>query len=149
MSLKFADAGQPAPETTLSARVRLTPRPKKLHSYARDGRNPTAEARGITHQAVAKRKAKANRALRRAETVAAAAGLHDVEAEMLVARTGARSWRKHPDAPLAKYVDARLKGRITAGSGQAAKGSGLLSMAKRRARYRPFVAKDPLQDMER
>lgn len=131
--------------TSLPREKRLTPRQKKLLSYQKDGRNAFAESRAIAHKAIAKRKAKANRALRRAETVAAAGALRDPDIELTVPRTGARSWRKVPDAPLAAYVAARLDGRLRTAMNISAKGAGLLGMAKKRARYRRYLCKGPLE----
>lgn len=126
----------------------MNPAHKKLLSYQKDGRNAFAESRGIAHKAIAKRKAQARRALRRAETVATAAQA-GADADPVVARTGRRSWKKIPDAPLGKYVGARLASRVQSGMNPSAKQSGLLKMAKKRARYRPFGAKGNLPGMER
>ena len=126
----------------------MNPTQKKFLSYQKDGRNAVAESRGIAHKAIAKRKAQASRALRRAETVAAAAHVGE-DADPVVARTGRCSWKKIPDAPLGKYVGARLASRVKSGINAFAKQSGLLKMAKKRARYRPFGAKGNLSGMER
>ncbi|SHG53459.1 hypothetical protein [Massilia sp. CF038] len=116
----------------------MLPALKKRLSYEKDGRNVLAESRALARKAIRKRKAKASRALRRAQTVAMAT-LEGGEAELAVTRTGARSWRKIADAPLAQYVAQPLVNR-----GIASKGSGLRSMASKRARYRRFVCKGPL-----
>ena len=47
-----------------------SPQEKKVLSYAKDGRNTVAEARSKSRTSIAKHKASANRALRRAEVVA-------------------------------------------------------------------------------
>ncbi len=49
-----------------------SPQEKKVLSYAKDGRNTVAEARSKSRTSIAKHKALANRALRRAEVVAVA-----------------------------------------------------------------------------
>ncbi|HEX8613819.1 MAG TPA: hypothetical protein VF800_21295 [Telluria sp.] len=117
----------------------MTPQRKKALSYAKDGRNTLAEARSKAHKAITLRKAMANRALRRAEAVATAATARDLDADAVVARSGRRSWRKTPDAPLAVYVSARL------GSANLAhRKSDLLEQGKKSAKVRRFVLKGPL-----
>ena len=86
----------------------LTPQEKKLLSYAKDGRNTFAESRGIARKAIARRKVKANRALRHAESQVLGTAAPDADPDVFVGRTGRRSWKKHPDAPLGEYVAARL-----------------------------------------
>lgn len=117
----------------------LTPQRKKALSYAKDGRNTLAEARSKAHTAIALRKAMANRALRHAEAAATAAAARDPEADPVVARSGRRSWRKTPDAPLAVYVSARL-----ARANLAHRKSDLLEHGKKSAKVRRFVLKGPL-----
>ena len=122
-------------------KLRMTPQRKKALSYAKDGRNTLAEARSKAHKAIALRKAKANRALRHAQTVAVAIAGRDAGADPFVPRTGRRSWRKTPDAPLAVYVAARL------GSAHLArKKSGLLQQGRTSANVRRFVMKGPIFD---
>lgn len=122
----------------------LTPQEKKLLSYAKDGRNTIAESRGTAHKAIARRKAKANRAFRRAESQAvnAAAG---GDADVFVARTGRRSWRKLPDAPLGEYVAARLGVRQSVGMNDSEKISDSLARGRKRAKVRKFWLKGSLQ----
>lgn len=123
---------------------RLTPQEKKLLSYARDGRNTMAEARSKAHRAIRLRKQKANRALRHAENGAVGRiGLDEDDA--FVARTGRRSWRKYPDAPLAEYVQARLDVRESTGMDDRAPDSLLRSLGRRRASYRAVFMKGSLQ----
>lgn len=86
-------------------KTKLTPQQKKLNSYAKDGRNGVAESRSIANKAITKRKAKANRALRRAEHQSLAKGVEVVE------RSGRKSFKKIPDLPLAEYVSIRLAQR--------------------------------------
>ena len=128
-------------------KFRRSPQEKKALSYARDGRNTFAESRSKGRAAVAKRKAGASRALRRAETVATTrlAGSPE-EADLTVTRTGRRSWRKIPDAPLAEYVDRTLIRRAGNRMNTAAKSSPLLKTARKAARPRVSVYKGPLQE---
>lgn len=86
-------------------KTKLTPQQKKLHSYAKDGRNGVAESRSIANKAITKRKAKANRALRRAGHQSLAKGDEVVEC------SGRKSFKKIPDLPLAEYVSMRLAQR--------------------------------------
>lgn len=126
---------------------RRTPREKKELSYAKDGRNTIAEARGKAHRAISTRKAKANRALRHAETRAlnAVAAEPDADADVFVGRIGRRSWKKTPDAPLGEYVAARLGVRADIGMNDAEKTSDALARGRRRAKVRPFGFKGSLQ----
>ena len=126
-------------------KVRRAPQQKKLLSYQKDSRNTYAEARSVARKAIRLRKALARRALRRAETVALTAALHDPAADTVVARSGSRSWRKLPDAPLAKYAAQRL----SRAPGRAAKISLVMLAGARRARYRAFACKGPLQGIRR
>jgi len=131
---------------------RRTPREKKLLSYAKDGRNAVAEARGKAHKAISKRKARANRAFRRAESVALDAAAHagpDVETEVFVERAGRRSWRKSPDAPLGEYVAARLAVREVIGMNAEPAESEVREAGRRRARFRDFGMKGSLQTSHR
>ena len=89
----------------------FTPQKKKVLSYAKDGRNTVAESRSRANKAITKRKAKASRALRRAESVVSADARRDPDADVFVARARRKSWRKVPDAPLAEFVAARLRNR--------------------------------------
>jgi hypothetical protein len=117
-----------------------TPQEKKLLSYAKDGRNTVAESRSIAHKAVAKRKANANRALRRAEAVAdARAARNPDDADDFVPRVGRKSWQKIPDAPLAEYVAARLGNRKARGMNASEKRGSLLTDGRTKAHVRPFV----------
>jgi hypothetical protein len=116
------------------------PQQKKLLSYAKDGRNTVAESRSIAHKAVAKRKAQANRALRRAEVVASAEAARNPEdSDGFVPRVGRKSWRKIPDAPLGEYVAVRLRNRKARGMNDSEKDSTLLNQGRSAARRRPFV----------
>jgi hypothetical protein len=126
-------------------RVR-SPQEKKALSYAKDGRNTFAEARAKSRSTVAKRKASASRALRRAETIATSkvAGSTD-GGEIEVLRTGRREWRKIPDAPLAEFVDRTLIRRTRGGMNQTGKQSVLLEKAKKAAKPRRASYKGPLQ----
>ena len=126
-------------------KARRAPQHKKLLSYQKDSRNTYAEARGIARKAIRVRKALASRAMRRAETVALTAALYDRETDTTVARSGRRSWRKLPDAPLAKYAAQRLSKE----PGRAAKISLLMRAGASRARYRACACKGPLQAMQR
>lgn len=123
-----------------------TPQDKKVLSYARDGRNTFAESTVASRKSIAKRKAKAHRALRRAERIAIAATGPLDEADPFVARTGRKSWRKIPDAPLAEYVRRKLGRRKTRGMNQTAKSSPLLKKGQAIAAKRRLVYKGPLQD---
>ena len=117
-----------------------TPQEKKLLSYAKDGRNTVAESRSIAHKAVAKRKAQANRALRRAESVASGEAVRSPEeADGFVPRVGRKSWRKIPDAPLGEYVAARLRNRKARGMNDSEKNSTVLDEGRSAARKRPFI----------
>jgi hypothetical protein len=124
-----------------------TPQEKKLLSYAKDGRNTVAEARGKAHRAISTRKAKANRALRHAEARALDAVVPepDADVDVFVGRIGRRSWRKWPDAPLGEYVAARLGVRADTGMNDAEKTSDTLTRGRRRARVRPMGFKGSLQ----
>jgi hypothetical protein len=115
----------------------LTPQEKKLLSYAKDGRNTVAESRRIAHKAIARRKSKANRALRRAQSqVLATAPAPD--ADVFIARSGRRSWRKLPDAPLGEYVAARLGVRESIGMNRPHVAGPLLRAGRKRAKVRKF-----------
>lgn len=81
-----------------SMKTRLTPQQKKLYSYAKDGRNGRAESRSVANKAISKRKAKANRAFRRAQVQAL------TKDDEIVARVDRKSFKKSPDVPLAVYV---------------------------------------------
>lgn len=115
----------------------LTPQEKKELSYARDGRNTFAESRRQAEKIIARRKSKANRAFRRAEAQALAAASAD--ADVFVARTGRRSWRKIPDAPLGEYVALRLESREAGGMNAADKRSTTLAAGRGRAKARTFL----------
>ncbi|MBW3570350.1 MAG: hypothetical protein KY467_04525 [Gemmatimonadetes bacterium] len=121
-----------------------TPQEKKRLSYAKDGRNTVAESRGKAHKAIARRKAKANRAFRRAESLALA-DASQPDADVFVGRTGRRSWRKVPDAPLGEYVAARLGVRASMGMNRAEESSHLLAEGRKRAKVRRFWLKGSLQ----
>src|SRR5687767_6713097 len=123
----------------------LTPQEKKLLSYAKDGRNTFAESRGIARKAIARRKAKANRALRHAESQALSAAAPDADPDVFVGRTGRRSWKKHPDAPLGEYVAARLGVRADIGMNDSEKSSNALAQGRKRAKVRQFGLKGSLQ----
>lgn len=123
---------------------RLHPREKKLLSYAKDGRNTFAESRGIAHKAIARRKAKANRSFRHAESRALQSALAG-EDDVFVARISRRSWQKVPDVPLAAYVAARLGCRADDGMIAADKASALLVAGRRRAKVRYRFMKGSLQ----
>ena len=123
----------------------LTPQEKKLLSYAKDGRNAVAESRGVARKAIARRKAKANRALRHAESQALSAAAPDADADVFVGRIGRRSWKKVPDAPLGEYVAARLGVRADIGMNDSEKTSDTLAKGRKRAKVRPFGFKGSLQ----
>lgn len=122
----------------------LTPQEKKLLSYAKDGRNTFAESRGIAHKAIARRKAKANRAFRRAESRALLSALGG-GGDVFVARVRRKSWKKLPDAPLGVYVAARLGRRADDEMNAVDKGSDLVTAGLKRAKVRRFMLKGPLQ----
>lgn len=123
-----------------------TPQEKKLLSYAKDGRNAYAESRGIAHRAITRRKAKANRALRRAESVLLrAAAEPDMDADIHIPRARRRSWKKIPDAPLAEYLAARLTVRERSGMNHDHKGTPLLLAGRKRARIRATFFKGSLR----
>lgn len=114
-------------------KAKLTPQQKKLYSYAKDGRNGLAESRSVANKAIAKRKAKANRAWRRAETIALAKG------EESVGRARRRSFHKSPDMPLADYVRIRLLQRSRT------KPDELLNAGQRLAQVRHWIADGHLE----
>lgn len=124
-----------------------SPQEKKTLSYAKDGRNAVAESRAKSRVAIAKRKASASRALRRAESVATSKvdGSPD-GSEVEVLRTGRRSWRKIPDAPLAEFVDRTLNRRASGGMNANGKKSAALVQGKKAARPRRTAYKGPLQN---
>ena len=121
---------------------RLSPQEKKVLSYSKDGRNTFAEARSKSRKAIAKHKALANRALRRAEKVAV------TSADPFISRTGRRSWRKIPDAPLGEYVGRTLNRRDAGGMNKQPKSSALLKAGRKAATPRPSEFKGPLQRSE-
>ncbi|HZG43089.1 MAG TPA: hypothetical protein VEY93_09015 [Longimicrobium sp.] len=123
---------------------RRDPQEKKLLSYAKDGRNTFAESRGIARKAIARRKAKANRAFRHEESRALQSALGGDD-DMFVARISRKSWRKLPDAPLGAYVAARLSRRADDGMNAADKGGDLVTAGLKRAKVRRFMLKGPLQ----
>jgi hypothetical protein len=117
------------------AKRKRSPQEKKVLSYTKDRRNTFAEMRSIAHRAISKRKAMANQALRAAtrktvtKQVQTAA---DPEAiDVFVPRTGSRSWRKSPDAPLANYLESKIESRPRRGNSSRAKASPLLGKARR------------------
>ena len=123
-----------------------SPQEKKVLSYAKDGRNTVAEARSKSRTSIAKHKALANRALRRAEVVAVAKVDPAAEvADVAVPRTGRKSWRKIPDAPLADYVGRTLNRRSARGMNGTSKKSELLKQGKKTAALRSTSFKGPLQ----
>ncbi|MDR2194980.1 MAG: hypothetical protein LBE50_00035 [Gallionellaceae bacterium] len=129
----------------MTKRVR-SPQEKKVLSYAKDGRNPVAEARSKSRISIAKRKAGANQALRRAEKVAISKLEPFAEdSEVMVSRTGRRSFRKVPDAPLAEYVGRTLNRRADNGMNATSKKSDLLQQGKKRAPIRVTFYKGTLQ----
>lgn len=113
-----------------------TPREKKLLCYAKDGRNTVAESRSKAHRAITKRKAKANRSFRHAESLALREALENDD--VFVARISRRSWKKSPDAPLGEYVAARLGRRADDGMNAVERTSGLLKAGRKRAKVRSF-----------
>jgi hypothetical protein len=123
---------------------RQTPPEKKLLSYAKDGRNTFAESRGRAHRAIARRKAKANRAFRHEESRALQFALGGDD-DVFVARIRRKSWKKLPDAPLGVYVSARLGRRADDGMNTADQVSDLVTAGLKRAKVRRFVLKGPLQ----
>ena len=117
-----------------------SPQEKKALSYVKDRRNVYAEMRSIAHRAISKRKAMANQAFRTATKQAVGkelrgrATMEDVDP--FVARTGARSWRKSSDAPLATYLEMKLESRPRRGMSSKAKRSPPLTAARRKVRER-------------
>ena len=123
-----------------------SPQEKKVLSYAKDGRNTVAEARSKSHTAIAKRKASASQALRRAEKVAVSKlDPSAEERDVMAARKGRRSFRKVPDAPLSEHVGRTLSRRVSGGMNATSKNSGLLQQGKKRAQPRAAAYKGPLQ----
>jgi hypothetical protein len=114
-----------------------TPQEKKELSYARDGRNTSAEGRRKAHTSITRRKVKANRALRHAEARALAAAT-EPDADVFVARRGRRSWKKIPDAPLGEYVSLRLESREIGEMNAGDRRSPTLNAGRKRARFRNF-----------
>ena len=112
----------------------LTPQQKKLYSYAKDGRNGRAECRSAANKAISKRKAKASRAFRRAQTVALA------QDDETVGRADRKSFEKLPDIPLAVYVRIRLAQR------QRIKDQSLMEAGRKAAKVRRLVMDGHLQD---
>jgi hypothetical protein len=96
--------------------------------------------RSIAHRAISKRKAMANQALRTATKQAVGKELRSrptmEEVDPFVARTGARSWRKSPDAPLATYLEMKLQSRPRRGMSSKVKRSSPLTAARRKVRER-------------
>lgn len=125
-------------------KYRQTPREKKLLSYAKDGRNTFAESRGRAHKAIARRKAKANRAFRHAESRALQSALGGND-DVFVARISRKSWQKLADAPLGAYVAARLGRRADDGMNTVDQVSDLVTTGLKRAKVRRFMLKGPLQ----
>ncbi|UXI66832.1 hypothetical protein [Tahibacter amnicola] len=119
-----------------------TPQEKKLLSYVRDGRNVVAESRTTARKAIARRKATANQALRKSVHEKLSAGLRaagDVqEFDPTVPRTDGRSWRKFPDASLARYVQERIDYRQAGGQPATVGNSDVRAkaMRKRQGQYR-------------
>src|SRR5688500_11423081 len=116
------------------AKRKRSPQEKKVLSYTKDRRNMVAEMRSIAHRAISKRKAMANQAFRTAtrKTVAKQVRAVDAEAiDVFVPRTGARSWRKSPDAPLATYLEFKIESRRRRGKSSRARKSPLLVKAQR------------------
>ena len=117
---------------------RRSPKEKKALSYVKDGRNVVAEARGIAHRAITKRKKGANQALRREVHTKLTSGLRnapDVESvDAFVARVGRKSWRKTPDIPLGEYVAGKVEGNPRKSSSTKAKLTPALGAARRKAR---------------
>lgn len=123
-----------------------TPQEKKLLSYAKDGRNTRAECPRTARKAIARRKAKANRALRRAESVVLrAAAEPDTDADIHVPRIGRHSWKKTPDVSLGDYLASRLMRRVERGMNNGPKAGPLLVAGRKRARVRVTSFKGSLQ----
>lgn len=120
------------------AKRKRSPQEKKVLSYTKDRRNMVAEMRSIAHRAISKRKVMANQALRTATRKAVAKQVRaapDAESiDVFVPRTGARSWRKSPDVPLATYLEFKIESRPRRGKSSRAKQSPLLDKAQKTAR---------------
>lgn len=117
-----------------------SPQEKKVLSYSKDRRNTVAESRSTAHKGISQSKAKAKRALRRAETVLAAASpVEGDDVDTFVAKTGRKSFRKIPDSPLVEYVTARLRGRKTAGMNSVEKPALLQAKGRRAGKPRPLT----------
>lgn len=127
----------------------LTPQEKKVLSYAKDRRNTVAEARSKSRKAIAQHKALANRALRRAEQVVVSGIDTELDgSEVVVPRTGRKSWRKIPDAPLAEYIGRTLSRRAQNGMNDNNVKIALMKRGKRNAKPRKMEFKGTLQNGE-
>jgi hypothetical protein len=102
-------------------RAGRSPQDDKRLSYARDRRNDYGEHDKSSRKNIARSKKTPNRANRRLATtlLRAAVGLPDPQiadaAEQRLAGKRPKSWRKHPDAPLAAVVADRLRRRVRLG----------------------------------
>ena len=94
------------------SRIR-NPQAKKLRSYQSDCRNIVAESGSAARKSIAKRKASASQALRKAVHDQLATAVQCVETidefDLKVERAGRKSFRKFPDAPLADAIQRKVE----------------------------------------
>lgn len=127
---------------------KLTPQDKKILSYAKDGRNTTAESRSIANKAISQKKSQANQSYRQAFEVKLQKALKtgaDDDVDIFIPKIGNKQFKKISDAPLAVYVEARLAVRAAVKMNGADKASSLLQAAKAKVRGRHYRLKGSLQ----
>lgn len=112
------------------------PREKKLRSYERDCRNIHAESGSAARKAIAKRKAGASQALRKAVRDELASNIkrpEDAEEfDLSVQRKGRKSFRKRPDSALAQAIYSKIRLRPRLGLSSVASDSDNLQYALHR-----------------
>jgi hypothetical protein len=118
------------------SRIR-NPKDKKIRSYESDCRNIVAESGSSARKGIAKHKACASQALRKAvhdQLVTAGRGVESLEEfQVTVDRVGRKSFRKFPDSPLAESIQRkidnpkRFQSTIAAESRNLAKAQGALA----------------------
>jgi hypothetical protein len=116
------------------------PKDKKIRSYERDCRNTVAESGSSARKAIAKRKAGASQAFRKAVKDRIAVTLKaadDAETfDLAIPRAGRRSFRKFPDSPLASVIRMKLNWKPRRGMSSIADDSENLRTAQRRVSRR-------------
>lgn len=105
-----------------------TPQEKKALSYAKDRRNSYGENDKASRKSIPLHKAKQNRSYRKSANQVLDTIINEtdpeninlIESKVLNVRKG--NWKKYPDAPLGKIIEAKIKNRkLHAGKGKTAR----------------------------